>query len=237
MRKDVAIISVVLSLGVAGSPGANALDNSNSESRMSERVLACAPCHGAEGEGSRDPYFPRLGGKPAGYLLNQLEAFKNGRRRYPPMNYLLEYLPEDYLAEIAAYFAAQRPPLPTSGIPDVSAEVLHHGEDLVSQGDVGRNIPACTSCHGSGLTGMEPGIPGLLGLRPAYVSAQLGAWRYGTRTALSPDCMQGVAARLTEADVKAVAAYLATRPAPADSAPAPKGAYALPFACGSEPTK
>ena len=235
--KDVTALSVVLALGVAAAPGAGAQDSAGSASRMRERVLACAPCHGAEGEGSRDPYFPRLGGKPAGYLLNQLEAFKNGRRRYPPMNYLLEYLPEDYLAEIAAYFAAQRPPLPKSATPDASAEVLHHGEVLVSQGDVGRNIPACTSCHGSGLTGMEPGIPGLLGLRPAYVSAQLGAWRYGTRTASSPDCMQGVAARLTEGDVKAVAAYLATRSAPADSAPAAKGAYALPFACGSEPTK
>ncbi len=55
-------------------------------------------------------------------------------------------------------------------------------------------------------TGMEPGIPGLVGLRAAYVSAQLGAFRYGTRSALEPDCMQKVAARLIEDDVKAVAA-------------------------------
>lgn len=81
---------------------------------------------------------------------------------------------------------------------------------------------------------MEPGIPGLLGLRPNYISAQLGAWRYGTRTAKAPDCMQQVAARLTEADVTAVAAWLASRPAAINAAPAPKGAYVLPFACGSE---
>jgi cytochrome c553 len=47
--------------------------------------------------------------------------------------------------------------------------------------------------------------------------------------------MQQVAARLTEADVTAVAAYLASRPAPIAAAPAPKGTYVLPFACGSEP--
>ena len=35
--------------------------------------------------------------------------------------------------------------------------------------------------------------PGLLGLRADYISAQLGAWRYGTRTAAEPDCMQIVA--------------------------------------------
>jgi cytochrome c553 len=82
---------------------------------------------------------------------------------------------------------------------------------------------------------MQPGIPGLLGLRAPYISAQLGAWRYGTRTAKSPDCMQLVAGHLTEADVTAVAAWLATRPAPANPAPVPKGTYALPFGCGSQP--
>lgn len=204
---------------------------------MAARVLACAPCHGAEGEGVKDPYFPRLAGKPVGYLYNQLVAFRDGRRRYPPMNYLLEYLPKDYLREIADYFAAQRPPLPPPAIPDVGADALAHGEALVTQGDSAREIPACTSCHGPELTGMEPGIPGLLGLRATYISAQLGAWRYGTRTAAAPDCMQLVASRLTEADVKAIAAWLASRPAPENLPPVKKGSYALPFACGSEPTK
>jgi cytochrome c553 len=82
---------------------------------------------------------------------------------------------------------------------------------------------------------MEPGIPGLIGLKSKYISAQIGAFRYGTRTAPEPDCMQLVAARLTEQDVTAVAAWLASRPAPASLSPAAKGSYALPFACGSEP--
>ena len=54
---------------------------------------------------------------------------------------------------------------------------------------------------------MEPAIPGLLGLRASYISAQLGGWRYGTRTAAAPDCMQIVAGYLTEDDVKAIAAF------------------------------
>jgi cytochrome c553 len=73
---------------------------------MEARVLACAPCHGAKGEGTNNPYFPRLAGKPAGYLANQLLAFHTGRRHYPPMNYLLAYLPDDYLKKIADYFNA-----------------------------------------------------------------------------------------------------------------------------------
>lgn len=202
---------------------------------MAARVEACAPCHGDQGQGTSDVYFPRLAGKPAGYLYNQLIAFKNVRRKYPPMNYLLEFLPDPYLQDMADYFASLHPPLPTPAPANVSEEVLKHGQTLVTRGDAARQIPACASCHGLALTGMEPGIPGLLGLRPNYISAQLGAWRYGTRTAAAPDCMQSVAAKLTEADVTAVAAWLASRPAPGNLAPAPKGAYVLPFACGSEP--
>jgi len=202
---------------------------------MAARVEACTPCHGNQGEGTSDVYFPRLAGKPAGYLYNQLLAFENGRRKYPPMNYLLEYLGDPYLQEMADYFASQHPPLPAPVPSDVSQDVLRHGEALVTRGDASRQIPACASCHGPTLTGMEPAIPGLLGLRPNYVSAQLGAWRYGTRTAKAPDCMQIVAGHLTEADVTAVAAFLATRPAPENAAPVPKGTYILPFFCGSQP--
>ena len=202
---------------------------------MAARTLACAPCHGAQGQGTKDVYFPRLAGKPAGYLYNQLEAFKDGRRHYPPMNYLLEYLPDQYLMEIAQHFAAQHPANEPPPIPDVSQDVLRQGQALATSGAMARQVPACASCHGVQFTGMEPGIPGLLGLRAAYISAQLGGFRYGTRTALAPDCMQIVAARLTEDDVKAVAAYLASLPASPDSVPAKVGSWPLPFACGSEP--
>ena len=79
---------------------------------------------------------------------------------------------------------------------------------------------------------MEPAIPGLVGLRAAYISAQLGAFRYGTRTATAPDCMQLVTASLSESDV---AAGLASQPIPPDPSPVPKGSLAMPLACGSEP--
>lgn len=234
MRVWISIAALGLALVLPCAP-ACAQASSQPPDTIAARAEACTPCHGKQGEGTGDVYFPRLAGKPAGYLYNQLLAFKNGRRKYPPMNYLLEYLSDPYLQEIAEYFAEQRPPLPALGPSDVSAQVLQLGQSLATRGDPARQIPACGSCHGPGFTGMEPGVPGLLGLRPNYLSAQLGAWRYGTRTANAPDCMQLVAARLTEADVTAVSAWLASRPAPANNAPAPKGAYVLPFACGSQP--
>lgn len=202
---------------------------------MAARVAACAACHGAQGRGINNDYFPRLAGKPAGYLMNQLVAFRNGRRRYPPMNYLLEFQPNAYLQKMADYFAAQRPPPPPRRIPVISKDALARGQALATRGDMAHNIPACASCHGSSFTGMEPAIPGLLGLPPNYITAQLGAWRYGTRTAIAPDCMQIVAGHLTESDVTDVAAWLSSLPIPADPSPAPHGTMPLPFACGSEP--
>jgi len=181
---------------------------------MEARLRACEPCHGRQGEGTKNDYFPRLAGKPAGYLMNQLVAFRDGRRRYPPMNYLLEYQANPYLQ---------------------SAAVLARGRSLVTEGDQARGVPACSGCHGPKLTGMEPAIPGLVGLRANYISAQLGAFRYGTRAAAEPDCMQLVAASLTESDVTAVAAWLASVPVPPDPSPVPKGTLQMPLGCGSEP--
>lgn len=199
------------------------------------RTRACAPCHGEQGQGTDNDYVPRLAGKPAGYLKNQLIAFRDGRRRYAPMNYLLEYQTGAYLQKIADYFSALRPPPASPAASAVSASVLDRGKTLVTDGDQAKGVPACAGCHGPKLTGMEPGIPGLVGLRANYISAQLGAFRYGTRTAAAPDCMQLVAASLTEGDTTAVAAYLASQPVPTDPSPVPQGTLAMPFACGSEP--
>lgn len=201
---------------------------------MEARTLACVGCHGEKGRGVANIYFPRLAGKPSGYLYNQLIAFQEGRRHYAPMNYLLAYLPPAYLKQMADYFAAQSPdPIPVTA-PGAPPATLAHGQQIVSKGLPDKKIPACTTCHGATLTGREPGIPGLLGLRADYVSAQLGAWRYGTRTALAPDCMQLIASTLSEPEVAAVSAYLATLPVPANDKPAPADNTQLPMGCGSQ---
>jgi cytochrome c553 len=202
---------------------------------LEARLLACAACHGDQGQGTDNDYFPRLAGKPAGYLVNQLMAFRDGRRRYPPMNYLLEYMPDSYLRKMADYFAALRPRPPAAATSPASPAVLARGQAIVTEGDAAHGVPACSRCHGPTLTGMEPAIPGLVGLHATYISAQLGAFRYGTRTAAAPDCMQYIAASLSESDVSAVAAWLASLPVPPDPSPVAKGALAMPLACGSEP--
>jgi len=151
------------------------------------------------------------------------------------MNYLVTYLSDDYLHEIATYFSQQRPPYPTPAQPTVSASTLARGQQIVLHGDPARQVPACAACHGAKLTGMQPAIPGLVGLHADYISAQIGAWRSGSRRAIAPDCMHEIATRLSDDDVGAVAAWLSTQPAPSNPVPAPAGSLKTPLACGSEP--
>jgi cytochrome c553 len=201
---------------------------------MEARVQGCVTCHGQNGQGTNNGYFPRIAGKPAGYLYNQLVAFRDGSRRYPPMNYLVAYLPDPYLREIAEYYAKQRPPFAPKEIPPADAATVQRGQTIVTQGDPARGVPACITCHGAGLTGMEPGIPGLVGLRPTYIVAQLTRWRVGERHAAEPDCMKRIASRLSESDVAAVAAWLARQDAPSDPSPEPANRVRMPLTCGSQ---
>jgi cytochrome c553 len=201
---------------------------------MEARVQGCVTCHGQSGQGTANGYFPRIAGKPAGYLYNQLVAFRDGRRKYPPMNYLVAYLPDAYLREMAEHFAKQRPPFAARQEVQVDAPALARGQALATQGDAAKGIPACVACHGGGLTGMEPGIPGLVGLRPTYIAAQLTRWRVGERHAAEPDCMKRIATRLSDADVTAVSAWLSRQDAPKDPSPESSNLVRMPLACGSQ---
>ena len=205
---------------------------------LGQRLMACSACHArvdARGVAVNDAFFPRLAGKPAGYLANQLRNFRDGRRRYPLMTYLVEHLSDDYLDEIAHYFAGQPPTALPPRAPDVSPQLLAHGRRLVHDGDAARAIPACVACHGARLTGVQPFIPGLLGLPRGYLNAQFGAWRNGVRRAQAPDCMATIAARLSQDDVAAITGWLASQPPPIEARPLAAATQALPLACGSVP--
>ena len=199
---------------------------------MTERVSVCLACHGSEGRTINAEYLPRIAGKPAGYLFNQLMNFRDERRNNIAMSHLLQPLSDGYLREMAAYFSALELPYPAPRFAVVSPEILRRGETLALRGDASRNLPACAACHGPRLTGVTPAIPGLLGLPGTYLSAQLGAWRAGQRRAHAPDCMAGVAKALSPEDVSAVAAWLSAQPVPPSAKPIAKLDAPLPLKCG-----
>lgn len=199
---------------------------------LEQRLLACAACHGEQGEGlSKNEYYPRLAGKPTGYLYNQLINFRDKRRESAIMNYMVAYLSDNYLLEIADHYAKLQPAYPAPST-RASPGDLARGAQLVRQGDPARKLPACAACHGEALTGLEPAIPGLLGLYPPYITAQMGAWKDNKRHAMKPDCMRDVAKLLSAEDIGAITAWLVAQPVPADARPAPAASLKLPLECG-----
>ncbi len=200
---------------------------------MAQRMQACTICHGQQGRATNQGYFPRIAGKPAAYLSNQLLNFRDGRRANAAMIYLVEHMSDAYIHEIGQYFGALELPYPPPVAPAVDAQALAHGRTLALEGDKARAIPACVQCHGEKMTGVLPAFPGLLGLPPDYLMAQFGAWRTGQRKAAAPDCMHEIATRLNAQDIQAVAHWLAAQPVPPDSKPAARLPAPVPMPCGS----
>jgi cytochrome c553 len=221
---------------------------------MPKRMQACTTCHGAGvtsqvGRTANEAYFPRIAGKPAGYLYNQLLNFRDGRRHYGLMVGMVEHLSDAYLMEMAQYFAQLNLPYPPPAAPraGTSAAVLQRGQALVELGDKARGIPACVVCHGAALMGVAPALqnagslansnpsmPALLGLPRDYMAGQLGAWQTGQRRAHAPDCMGRIAKLLSADDVEALATWLAGQAVPAGSAAKPAALLPRPppEACG-----
>ncbi|WP_293994373.1 c-type cytochrome [Sphaerotilus sp.] len=226
--------SLIAALAVLCTWAAHAAAPADDPQAMTARVAACTACHGKDGRATPGGYFPRIAGKPAGYLYHQLVNFRDGRRQYRPMTHLLDHLSDDYLREIADHFASLEVPYPPPATPGLAAAVLAQGRALVLKGDAARDVPACVRCHGEAMTGVAPAIPGLLGLPRDYLNAQLGAWKTGQRHAAAPDCMAKLTDKLTSTDITAVAAWLAAQPVPVPSKAVARSALAqpLPMDCG-----
>ncbi len=184
---------------------------------MEHRLAACAQCHGEHGQGLEDkPGIPHLAGKPAGYLYQQLQSFRSGRRDNPAMQYVVRQLSPEYLKQIALHYASQ-PLVYEPEVPEgITKEQLERGKQLVHHGD-GHSVPSCQRCHGERLTGVKPMIPGIVGQSYKYLLAQFKHWRHDDRSSSGTHCMWVVANRMTDADIKAVSAWLASQPLPADT--------------------
>jgi cytochrome c553 len=200
---------------------------------IAQRVLACTACHGKEGRATNAGYFPRIAGKPAAYLYNQLRNFREGRRTNSAMTHLVDHLSDAYLREMADYFASQDLPYPPPQTANAPAPVLERAQALVQHGDAQRKIPACTQCHGSAMTGVLPAFPGLLGLPRDYLIGQLGAWQTDKRHAAAPDCMGQIAKQLTVDEVSAIATWLSSQTLPAQTHAVAPSAALLAVECGS----
>ncbi len=218
----------LVALAIAGARATDIPDT------IGQRMQPCMVCHGPEGRATTQGFFPRIAGKPAAYLYNQLVAFRDCRRSNATMAYFVDHMTDAYLQEIARHFAQLDLPYALPRAAAATPAQFARGEALVRHGDRALGVPACAACHGVALTGALPAIPGVLGLPREYLQLQFGSWRVGVRRALAPDCMGQIVSRLSPQDLNDVAVWLAAQPVPAQAA-ATQIARPLPLPCGSDP--
>jgi len=191
---------------VVGVPAAHALDKAVSPQELKAKTDYCKTCHGLSGQGFRGSFpMPRLAGQQPEYLQNQLQAFIERRRTNPVMFNVAHVLSPPMLAALAEHFKDLNPK-PLGGAPK---DLVPEGKKIYQEG-VG-SVPPCASCHGAEAKGADA-FPRLAGQLNDYVIRKLTNWdKERGQNKDKPDnsaIMQPIAHDLTEAQVKAVAAYV-----------------------------
>ncbi len=185
-----------------------------------DAVPACSACHGEQGEGQPDNGFPRLAGLNAGYIVHQLTSFANKTRKNDIMAPIAGGLNEDDRQAVATYFASLKPPVAASETPPDKA-LIAAGTKIAQHGEWSKGVPACALCHGAAGLGVGTAFPKLAGQSQTYIANQFDAWRKGERANDPMHLMAGVAGKLDDNQIKAVAAYYASLPPTVAAAASP----------------
>ncbi|MFO7604379.1 MAG: c-type cytochrome [Gammaproteobacteria bacterium] len=167
------------------------------------KAKACFDCHGVNGV-STNPLWPKLAGQHAKYTVKQLDDFKTGLRKDPVMSTQVAALSDQDMADLGAFFAAQQVSL--GGADETLVEA---GKKIYHGGIKDKKVAACMGCHGPAGNGNPPaGFPALNGQYAAYVSKTMQDFRSGARSNDPNKMMRDIASRMSDADIKAVAAYI-----------------------------
>jgi cytochrome c553 len=200
-------------LTIAFSAAGHAEDKNNAvvpKRELDAKIAYCKTCHGLAGQGFRGSFpMPRLAGQQPEYLLNQLQAFIEHRRSNTVMYGVAHVLSPSMLTALAAHFK-DLDPKPLGGAPQ---QLFAEGKKIYDDGLPSAEVPPCASCHGADGKGADA-FPRLAGQLHDYVSKKLLNWsKERGQDPAKPDnsaIMQPIAHNLTEAQVKAVAAYVSS---------------------------
>ena len=171
-------------------------------------IVACASCHGPGGN-SAGAANPKLAGQHPDYLYKQLvnfkvkEGAKTPERPSAVMNAMAAPLTDEDMRNVSAYIGAQTLKPATAK----NKDTVELGQRIYRGGVASKNIPACASCHAANGAGMPAQYPRIAGQFAEYTEAQLVAFRSGARH--NNVAMTGVASRMSDAEIKAVADYIA----------------------------
>lgn len=201
------VLPVMLLLGMVGQASAEEFGNAEAGKAKS---ATCAACHGPDGNSPTDMY-PKIAGQHASYTYKQLKEFKAGAasggkegRNNAVMAGMVAALSDQDMKDLAAYFASQQ--MKSGTTPEA---VVAEGQKLFMGGDADRGIAACVACHGPrGVGHSLAKFPRISFQHPAYIKAQLEAFRAGHRANDPNGMMRDVAKKLTDHDIEVLSKYL-----------------------------
>ena len=165
-------------------------------------TAVCAACHAADGN-SAIPVNPKLSQQHPEYLVKQLQEFKSGKRANAIMSGMAAALSDQDMLNVA-YWLNTKTAKPGFA---KDKELVSLGERIYRGGIADRQIPACAGCLSPNGAGIPSQFPRLGGQHADYAVAQLTAFRDGTRK--NSLQMTGVAAKMNDREIKAVADYVA----------------------------
>ncbi|HMM45842.1 MAG TPA: c-type cytochrome [Candidatus Macondimonas sp.] len=199
MNRLIAVGFMLLGLCMAGSAVA-----SGDPEAGQQKAAPCAACHGPDGN-STNGEWPKLAGQHPQYTEAQLKAFKEGKRQNPLMTPMAMGLSEEDMADVAAYFAKQRPQ-----VGGADPELVEAGAKIYRGGNKESGVSACMACHGPRGSGNGPaGYPRIAGQHAAYTKLQLEAYRSGARNGTpASQIMKSIASRMSNQEIEAVSSYI-----------------------------
>lgn len=166
-----------------------------------ERAVLCQSCHGKDGNSTK-PDVPNLAGQNAGYLLDQINRFADGRREDFVMNQLAENFSTEDKINVAIYYYSM-PVKPRQ----VNWHLANKGENLYKY--------RCSTCHGEQGLGHK-NLARLAGQQPEYVKNALNTFRNSAirRSSTSSSqrtntTMERIARNLTNEQIEQLAEFVA----------------------------
>ena len=175
----------------------------------------CAACHQANGSGMNIPNadsWPRLAGLDAGYMVQQLQDFKSGKRQNISMQPFAQMLDEQQMINVSAWFASLPAPAAVASSDSYPVEQLARGEQLATTGDWNNYIVPCSTCHGPDNLGAGSVFPAIAGQHFGYIRDQLQNWQQDKRDNDPQQLMAAIANRMPSDAIQAVAAWLSSQP-------------------------
>ncbi|MGC3981524.1 MAG: cytochrome c4 [Steroidobacteraceae bacterium] len=163
----------------------------------------CIACHGLDGN-SVNPEWPSIAGQHEQYIMKQVKAFRAGERTNVLMSPIALTLTDKEIEDVAAYYATQK----IKGQEGAKGKV-ELGQQIYRGGVASNKVPACMACHGpNGRGNPAANFPSVRSQYATQIALQLQAYKKGERKTDQNEMMRTIAAKLSDAQIEAVAQYM-----------------------------